>query len=550
MKKGLALVLENLVTFTPEDYEEKRRLLIPALGFAITFFIPYYLFILIPNYGLDSPIFQGDFFAGGFVVVGFLISWLLSRFIKSDFVLGLPAIGCLCSSIYFMLHPTFAEFRPYLWVYAQVLGLIFGIILTGIRFYSVYVLVTLFLPVLLLPSIDHLALPELLERSCIIYMMALITTHMVYKRGVNNYKQRREKKESDLLKFSSELGTWKWNLINNEVYFDTRYKEILGFKDHEMQNSLEAWRERVEPRDLEKAENAFKDYLEAQIPHYEVKFRMKHKDGHWVPIIAKGKIVERDASGAPTLFAGTHFDFSILEELHKNLENEKLKLVQASKMATLGEMAAGVAHEINNPLAIISNANNLLIRDPEKEGRIQETTEMVQASVDRIAKIVKGLKKYCRIESEMQKEMKNIKEIVLESLEISSLNSKGTKVRLIKEKLFDQEVLCDELEIEQVLINLLNNALYGSLKTKDPWIEVSMKNQGSMLEVMVKDSGTGISEEIVENLFNPFFTTKPINEGTGLGLSIAKGIAMDHKGSLTYQLNDGHTAFVLNLPIT
>lgn len=550
MKKGLALVLENLSTFSDEDFEEKRQNLVPSFIFAIIFFVPYYLFIIIPNYGLESVIFKDDFFAGIFVIAGFILSWLITKFFKSEFALGLPAIGCLCSSVYFMFHPDFAELRPYLWVYATVLGFVFGIILTGIRFYSLFVLTSLLIPIFSVPYTDNLTLPEVLERSCILYMMAIITTSMVYKRGVNAYRQRQEKEESDLLKFSSELGTWKWNLTNNEVFFDERYKEIIGYKDHELSNHLDSWKNLLEQDDLIKAEIAFKDYLEGRSPHYEIKFKMKHRKGHWVPIIAKGKIVERNSAGEPTLFVGTHFDFSILEELNQRLENEKLKLVQASKMATLGEMAAGVAHEINNPLAIISNANNLLKKDPEKEGRILETTEMVQASIDRIAKIVKGLKKYCRVETEMEKKNNNIKDIILESLEISSLNSKGTKVRLIKEKLVDQEVICDEIEIEQVLINLLNNALYGSLKTTDPWIEVSMEKSKQEIEIIIKDSGTGIPEDIVENLFNPFFTTKPVNEGTGLGLSIARGIALDHKGSLTYQLIDGHTAFILNLPIT
>lgn len=550
MKKGLYQVLENLSIFTDEDFEEKRKLLSPSFGLALAFFIPYYLLLIIPTYGLESVLFTGEFFAGSFVFLGLLLSWFLAKFYKSELILGLPALGALGASTYLLFHPEFAEVRPYVWTYAQIFGLVFAIILTGIRFYLGFVVISIVTPLIAVSYIDHLTMREVIERDCIIYFMAFITTYVIYRRGLNTSLHRREKKEADLLRFSSELGTWKWNLINNEVFFDTRYKEIIGYQEHELENTLETWKELVEESDFEIAEAAFQEYLEGKSPHYEVKFRMKHKKGHWVPVIAKGKIVERDSHGRPTLFVGTHFDFSILDQLSKNLENEKLKLMQASKMATLGEMAAGVAHEINNPLAIISNSNELLRRDPEREGRIIETTTTIKGSVERIAKIVKGLRKFCRDGREFDKKNHSLKTIILDSLDISSLNSKGTKVRLIKEKLFDQEVYCDELEVEQILINLFNNALFGALETQDPWIEVSMESSKDLIKVMVRDSGLGISEEIVENLFNPFFTTKPINEGTGLGLSISKGIAEEHKGSLNYQLIDGHTAFVLSLPIS
>ncbi|MDA8792127.1 ATP-binding protein [Bacteriovoracaceae bacterium] len=105
------------------------------------------------------------------------------------------------------------------------------------------------------------------------------------------------------------------------------------------------------------------------------------------------------------------------------------------------------------------------------------------------------------------------------------------------------------MQIEQILINLIVNAIDQNQEKKDSWVKVFYKKEGDFVNLIVQDSGKGIIQDDLTKIFNPFYTTKEIGKGTGLGLSISRGIARDHGGDLNYKLIEGHTAFILSLPL-
>jgi signal transduction histidine kinase/predicted Ser/Thr protein kinase/tetratricopeptide (TPR) repeat protein len=245
-------------------------------------------------------------------------------------------------------------------------------------------------------------------------------------------------------------------------------------------------------------------------------------------------------------------------------------LVSASKMSALGEMAGGVAHEINNPLGIINVISGQLIdmvSDAEAPATPQETSQLnlallkkqlmkVQSTTERIAKIVKGLRTFARDARHDPKQNEKVRSIVDETVALCSEKFKAHGVQLLVEPPAttpgsspeDIVVPCRLTEISQVLLNLCNNAYDAIRENEQKWIKIAWEADGDHLMLSVTDSGSGIPLEVLQKIFQPFFTTKAVGAGTGLGLSISKGIVDNHGGRLEYDPTCPNTRFVIVLP--
>lgn len=233
------------------------------------------------------------------------------------------------------------------------------------------------------------------------------------------------------------------------------------------------------------------------------------------------------------------------------LEEQRNQAIQASKLSSLGEMAGGIAHEINNPLTIISALATRTKKNlSDKQIPIEksfENLDKIIITVDRIAKIIKGLRAFSRDSNGEAFRYKKVNEIVDMTLELCQerFRDNGIEIRLCLNP--DVEVHCREIQIVQVLVNLLNNSLDSISELPVKWIEISSGDLGGMVMIRVTDSGQGINQDVVDQIMLPFFTTKEVGKGTGLGLSISKGIIEAHEGKFYYELNDGHTSFVVEL---
>lgn len=232
----------------------------------------------------------------------------------------------------------------------------------------------------------------------------------------------------------------------------------------------------------------------------------------------------------------------------------KAKLTHSAKLSALGEMAAGVAHEINNPLAIIQIAANS-IRDLLAEPNVDKvhllkTTEVINSNVQRSAKIVKGLQVFSRDSGNDPLEVKELDSIVRDTLSLCQERFKNENIRF-ELVLPDRPIRigCRPTEISQVILNLLNNARDAVQSMPEKWVRLEVADEsGKTAALSVVDSGPGLSEEILAKAFVPFFTTKPVGQGTGLGLAISKGIAEAHHGSLILDTRSSNTCFLLRLP--
>ena len=237
------------------------------------------------------------------------------------------------------------------------------------------------------------------------------------------------------------------------------------------------------------------------------------------------------------------------------LNEQRVKLVSYAKFAALGEMAGGIAHEINNPLTVIMT-KIFLIQDQLEQNsinipEINSELKGIESTIDRISKIIKGLKSFSRNSENDLMVVVNLAQIVEDSLGLCREKLKYQNIELIFEKYIDVDLKCKASALSQVMLNLISNSMDAIEHLETKWIKIEITNSNPNYNVSIKitDSGSGIQKEIVQQMMEPFFTTKEVGKGTGLGLSISKGIIEEMKGQLRYELNSGHTCFVIELPI-
>ncbi|MGE0763133.1 MAG: sensor histidine kinase [Bdellovibrionales bacterium] len=244
---------------------------------------------------------------------------------------------------------------------------------------------------------------------------------------------------------------------------------------------------------------------------------------------------------------------SELEVANQALIEAQSRLMNTTKMSALGEMAGGIAHEINTPLAVIQmrteQLQEILLEHKDLDKNfVLQTAATILNTVKRISKVIKGMRNFARDGAADAMEKTSLNKIIADTLSLCQERFKDNGVELTVEWGPDVEIECRFVEISQILLNLCNNAFDAVQNLSERWISISVKeNQGSV-EISVIDSGDGIPEKIRDKIMQPFFTTKRVDKGTGLGLSLSKRIAEGHGGKLILDHRSAHTHFVLCLP--
>ena len=242
-----------------------------------------------------------------------------------------------------------------------------------------------------------------------------------------------------------------------------------------------------------------------------------------------------------------------LERLLEKVQKQKVQIIESSKLAQLGEMAGGIAHEINNPITIIKgHAEHLqyvLEKKPIEPSVLKRSTSVITSTVDRVTAIVKSMSSLAKDGSADPFENCDIVKIMMDSVEFFREKLKLKQISLIL-KNNDQQlhVACRGVQISQIFINLIGNAIDAIEKLEKPWIEIAVIEEPKKVIFHVTDSGPRIKDEVANKIMQPFFTTKQIGSGTGLGLSITRSIIKQHGGDLWLDRKNPTTRFVLEIP--
>ena len=253
------------------------------------------------------------------------------------------------------------------------------------------------------------------------------------------------------------------------------------------------------------------------------------------------------------ILVGVIRDITELKKKDAVIREQQAKLLRVAKLSALGEMAGGIAHEINNPLAVLSTANSRAKRLANENKfcsvEVRELLKKQEFTIQRVAEIIKGLRSIAKDDSAEELKPNDIYEIIHNTLNFSRDRIKKHEVGLCYKPAAEPlYVLCRATEISQVFLNIFNNAVDALKETNDPYIEICVEEKAdNRVYVSVCNNGPSISEELELKIMEPFFTTKGLGKGIGLGLSISKNILDEHGGQLTLQQENDTVCFEFSL---
>ncbi|HEY5297905.1 MAG TPA: ATP-binding protein [Verrucomicrobiae bacterium] len=239
-----------------------------------------------------------------------------------------------------------------------------------------------------------------------------------------------------------------------------------------------------------------------------------------------------------------------IEKNVETLKNTQAQLIQSEKLSAVGEFVAGVAHELNNPLATVMGFSEML-KDNDADTKNRRYLDMIYKSAQRCQKIVQSLLSFARRHQHERKPM-SVNSIVEAVLEMLNYQLRTSNIEVVTQLDPTQTmVLADGHQIQQVLLNVINNARQAIEGHKSSGqIKIFTETSGEHIHIIIRDNGPGISAENLLRIFDPFFTTKQVGQGTGLGLSLCYGIIKEHGGNITPSSRPGEgTTFTIELPI-
>lgn len=360
-------------------------------------------------------------------------------------------------------------------------------------------------------------------------------------------KENEEKLEEkdyliDLTQRLGKIGAFEINLFTKETVTTPYLLEMLNqtsfdpITDKDFQEALEVVINGRFEHEFEWQLDSFED----ESRYFLVNLRRDHVSHNGDLVIVRGSIK----------------NITQLKTLQIEADNQKAKSIQSSKLAALGEMAGGIAHEINNPLTIIAGSTALLRKYQETDSLspkvLLKSLDSIESTLGRIDKIIRGLRTVSRDTDEVEIASVKLDDILDDVLGLCQerFNNNGIFFTLNMEKHEeDQTIHCDRVQISQVLLNLLNNSFYAVKNIDEKWIKLDIIKEAKVWVFKVTDSGKEISADVKKKIFTPFFTSKPVGEGTGLGLSLSRTIIKNHKGSINIDHNSKNTCFYFSLPV-
>ena len=350
--------------------------------------------------------------------------------------------------------------------------------------------------------------------------------------------------------YSTNVGTWEWNIQTGETILNSRWAEITGYTIEEIAPfSIKMWNQLYHPDDVKNSDELLRECFTNEKVYYSYEARVKHKNGSWVWVQDMGNVATWTEKGDPEWMYGIRTDIS----QQKEHEQERIRifeqLQQAQRLESMGVMAGGIAHDFNNILmTIMGNAELTLAELPETSPQRENIIEIIAASKN-AAELCRQMLAYSG-KGVIDKKTIALPDLIENTVNMvkSSISNKTTLNLKLKKNL--PSIYADPTQVRQVLVNLAINASeamekYGGVITISTGVAdnltsssiqeyvVDASADGPHVYFEVSDNGEGFDSQLAKRVFEPFFSTKFM--GRGLGLSAVAGIVKSHKGALYVQ---------------
>lgn len=377
----------------------------------------------------------------------------------------------------------------------------------------------------------------------------------ITRRKASEAALRESEKRLELALLGSDLGTWDWNIATGRVIFSDRWATMLGYAPREIEPTFTQWEKLVHPDDLPRVAALLDRHLQGRSPLYEAEHRLATRGGGWLWVLARGRVLERDAAGVPLRASGTHMDISARKQLELRLAEQNEELAQARQLTTAGEIAGMMAHELNQPLAALSNYlggaklrfGPLLREHPQLDQAIDAALRLSE----RAAEVVSGIRNLVR-RHEFRPTWVSIDQLIEETLQIVSADLHQRRVRFVNAVSSQLPPVWGQLVLlKQLFLNLVLNAVEAMRDTPRSRRVLTLaahQVDAAALQIAVSDTGSGIAPGLADRMFKPFVSTKP--DGMGLGLAICRSIVEVHGGRIEAEsCAAGGTIFRVTLPL-
>ncbi|QSZ41407.1 PAS domain-containing protein [Sulfurimonas aquatica] len=349
-------------------------------------------------------------------------------------------------------------------------------------------------------------------------------------------------------------GLYDWNIQTNELYISERWKEQLGYSNDELENTIDTWHSRLHPQEVQSLDKKLEEYLKNKRGYFNETFRLRHRDGHYIWLESKAKIVEFDENEEPLRMVGTHVDISKRVELELELKHKEELMIAQSRQAAMGDMIAMIAHQWRQPITVIAMAVNNLKVDIELEEEIasEQLVEMgdeILTQTQHLSKTIDDFRNFLKPNKE--KTSVCVCDIVDGAVEMveKSLENNNIKIDVVNHS--KSKILLFANELLQVFLNIINNAkdALKSNKVKNAYVDIEVSEDDEYVRVQISDNGGGIPKEILKHLGEPYVSSRAAS-GTGLGVYMSKIIVEKHLlGKLEWENNEDGASFMIMLPL-
>lgn len=358
-----------------------------------------------------------------------------------------------------------------------------------------------------------------------------------------------EKHNLEMALEGAAMGRWEFDVEAQKLTWDERMYAIHGVSAKDHPNPMSAFQMALHPDDFARATEETQALLTGK-PVLDSAVRILLSSGE----LRYARTIARLIQTKEGWHKLTGLCWDITDEMNarKEAEERQAHLAASSRITALGEMASGIAHEINNPLAIITahvaRIQEELAKAEPAMPDIARSSERIDVTAKRIARVIKGLRQLTQDGEGDAFEVLTLGSVVDECVLLCHERTKSKEIRISTSGTSSLAVEGKRSQLVQGLMHLLLNSLQAVQDVTDRRIEVRIEDDGDLAAILVEDSGSGVPTEMLDKVFDPFFTTKTNGAGLGLGLSIARAIAKSHGGLLTLDHSKHPTRFALRLP--